>query len=85
MRKVKQITLYELDLFALCEDGTIWRLTNLYSSSADDEDWTFIEGPPEGRPEGKPLTLEEQAEHLRSIGNRTYAGRGHHLGKGGNK
>ena len=76
MRTVKQITVHDGNLFALCEDGTIW-----VTLVADECEWIFVEGPPEGRPDAKPLTLEEQAEYLRSVGNRTYAGPGHHLGK----
>jgi len=87
MRKVKQIAVTEsaetelmhwtITIFALCEDGTIWRREN------ETEKWIFIEGPPEGKPDYHEPTLEEMAEHLRNKGgNQTFVGRGHHLAPG---
>jgi hypothetical protein len=69
-------------LFALGEDGTMWSRIRC-AESGDWEPWEFIEGPPEGRPDYKQPTLEEQAESLRvQGGSQTFVGRGHHLHEG---
>lgn len=94
MRTIKQVAVEGNLVYALCEDGSLWACERHYDTvSTDPGDptrpalvytgWEFIEGPPEGRPDYKPPTLEEQAEHLRQDGaNQLIVGRGHHLSKG---
>jgi hypothetical protein len=92
MRKIKQISVSGKTVYALCEDGTLWAGDKTCEQPDPVFDphgrwlvdrWHYIEGPPEGRPPQKPLTLEEQAEALRQVGNKTFVGRGHHLHKEG--
>jgi len=72
MRKIKQIEVIRneigrgtvvFELFAVCEDGTLWHRRNS-SDNAFEDYWEFVPGPPEGQPDTPTLTLEEQAAEL---------------------
>ena len=74
MRKIKQIEVIRngdneapviFELFAVCDDGTLWHRRNS-SDSALESDWEFVPGPEDGEPTstGHELTLEEQAAKL---------------------
>ena len=60
MRRVKHIQISKTYVFAVCEDGTLWR-AKIWDEGKPI--WLKVDCPPEG--EGRdPPTLEEQAEKL---------------------
>ena len=85
MRKISQIEVDGGQLFALCEDGTLWVRSQEWVPNVTTNTgawvygpWMPIAGPPEGEPViREEMSLEEQAEALRQAG-----GRGMIIGRG---
>lgn len=72
MRKVKELTIHARYVFAVCEDGTIWRAE---SWNEGDPVWMKVLAPPEG--DGRPEpTIEEVGEKLAKKGRAMIIGRG---------
>ena len=66
MRKITQLHISEKHVFAVCEDGTLWR-AKIWDEGKPV--WLKIDTPPEG--DGRdPPTIEEQAETLAEGGGR---------------
>jgi len=73
MRKITQLHISKIYVFAICEDGTLWR-AKIWNEGKPI--WLKMDGPPEG--DGRePPSLEEQAEQLAEGGGRKLiVGRG---------
>ena len=74
-RRISQIsTAVDGKVYAVCADGTLWRLDPRESGVLM---WTHITGPPEGTGGREPMSLQEQAETIAKKGGRAMIiGRG---------
>ena len=71
MRQITQIAVHGHDLFAVCADGTLWRMAGEFDEEGDSgygETWEHVAGPGEGIPGRREPTIDEMVERLRQTG-----------------